>query len=156
MLFRSESRKDSSIADDYFGTRVPDPYRWLENDSSAETADWVKRQNTFTQDYLSNIPFRNTIKKRLTELFDFEKYSTPFTRGRYTYYFRNSGLQNQSALYRESPGSVAPELFIDPNTFSADGTTSMSGLSFSSDGSMVAYNLSEGGSDWQKIGRAHV
>jgi prolyl oligopeptidase len=145
-----ESRKDTSIADDYFGTRVPDPYRWLENDSSAETADWVKRQNTFTQDYLSTIPFRNTIKKRLTELFDFEKYSTPFTRGQYTYYFRNSGLQNQSALYRESPGSAAPELFIDPNTFSADGTTSMSGLSFSSDGSMVAYNLSEGGSDWQK------
>ena len=145
-----ETKKDTTVKDDYFGTVVHDPYRWLENDTSAETAAWVKAENEVTQNYLGQIPFREAIKKRYETLFNFEKYSAPFKQGKFTYYYKNSGLQNQSVLYREADGG-SPEVFLDPNTFSADGTTSLAGISFSKDGSMAAYNISEGGSDWQKL-----
>lgn len=146
-----QTRKDTTVKDTYFGTMVPDPYRWLENDTSAETAAWVKEENAVTQNYLSQIPFRDAIKARYEKLFNFEKYSAPFHQGKFMYYFKNSGLQNQSVLYREADGTTQPEEFLDPNKFSKDGTTSLAGFNFSKDGSMAAYNISEGGSDWQKI-----
>ena len=137
-------------ADDFFGTKVSDPYRWLENDTAEDTKDWVKRENTVTNAYLAQIPFRDAIKQRLTELWNYEKYSAPFKEGAYTYFFKNDGLQNQSVLYRQK-GEEQPEIFLNPNTFSADGTTSLSGLEFTKDGSMAAYTISEGGSDWNKL-----
>jgi prolyl oligopeptidase len=143
--------KDSTVKDVYFGTTVYDPYRWLENDTSAATAAWVKSQNEVTQNYLNQIPFKDAIKKRYSSLYNYEKYSAPFRQGKHTYYYKNSGLQNQSVLYREADGSTTPELFLDPNSFSKDGTTSLAGINFSKDGSMAAYNISEGGSDWQKL-----
>ena len=146
-----ETRKDTSVKDNYFGTIVPDPYRWLENDTSAETGAWVKAENEVTQGYLKQIPFRDAIHKRYESLFNYEKFSAPARHGKYNYYSKNSGLQNQSVVYRELLTGSEPELFLDPNTFSADGTTSLAGLSFSKDGSMAAYNISEGGSDWQKV-----
>lgn len=146
-----ETKKDTTVIDNYFGTAVADPYRWLENDTSAETAAWVKAQNEVTQGYLNQIPFRDAIRKRYTDIYNYEKFSAPFREGEYTYYYRNSGLQNQSVLYRESGEGTEPEVFLDPNSFSADGTTSLSGISFSKDGSMAAYNISQGGSDWQKL-----
>ena len=145
------TRKDTTVKDEYFGTAVADPYRWLENDSSKETADWVTTENEVTQNYLKEIPFRDAIKKRYENLYNYEKYSAPFREGKFIYYYKNSGLQNQSVLYREAEGSNNPELFLDPNSFSKDGTTSLAGMSFSKDGSMAAYNISEGGSDWQKL-----
>ena len=145
------TKKDTTVKDDYFGTAVADPYRWLENDTSAETAAWVKAENDVTQGYFSQIPFRDAIRKRYEKIFNYEKYSAPFRQGKHTYYYKNSGLQNQSVLYREADGSSAPDTFLDPNTFSKDGTTSLAGIAFSKDGSMAAYNISEGGSDWQKL-----
>ena len=146
-----ETKKDTTVKDNYFGTGVNDPYRWLENDTSTETAEWVKAENEVTQNYLSKIPFREAVKKRYSDLFNFEKYSAPFKQGKYTYYYKNSGLQNQYVVYRESPQNKEAEIFLDPNTFSKDGTTSLAGIAFSKDGSMAAYNISEGGSDWQKL-----
>ncbi len=145
------TKKDTTVKDSYFGTEVADTYRWLENDTSTETADWVKAQNEVTNDYLSQIPFREKIRKRYEELYNYEKYSAPFKEGKYTYYYKNSGLQNQSVLYREPEGDKEAEIFLDPNNFSKDGTTSLAGINFSKDGSMAAYNISEGGSDWQKL-----
>ncbi|HRH60205.1 MAG TPA: prolyl oligopeptidase family serine peptidase, partial [Chitinophagaceae bacterium] len=145
------TKKDTTVKDDYFGTTVYDPYRWLENDTSAETAAWVKAENEVTQNYLSQIPFRTAIKKRYETIFNYEKYSAPFKEGRFTYYYKNSGLQNQSVIYRTAPDSKEDEMFLDPNTFSADGTTSLAGMAFSKDGTIAAYNISEGGSDWQKL-----
>jgi prolyl oligopeptidase len=145
------TRKDSTVKDNYFGTEVADPYRWLENDTSDETAAWVEKQNQLTQGYLSQIAFRDAIRRRYENLFNYEKYSAPFKEGNKTYYYKNSGLQNQSVLYRESADSTEPEVFLDPNSFSKDGTTSLAGINFSKDGSMAAYNISEGGTDWQKL-----
>jgi prolyl oligopeptidase len=145
------TQKDTTVKDVYFGTTVYDPYRWLENDTSAATAAWVKSQNEVTQGYLSQIPFRDAIKKRYSELYNYEKFSAPFRQGKFMYYYKNSGLQNQGVLYREADGSTTPELFLDPNSFSKDGTTSLAGINFSKDGTMAAYNISQGGSDWQKL-----
>ncbi len=142
--------KKSDHVDTYFGTKVADPYRWLEDDRSAETEAWVKAQNKVTFAYLNKIPYRNKIKERLEELWNYEKYSAPFKRGDYTYFYKNDGLQNQSVLYRQK-GNGSPEVFLDPNKFSADGTTSLGGVSFTKDGSKVAYAISEGGSDWRKV-----
>lgn len=146
-----ETKKDTTVIDNYFGTPVADPYRWLENDTSAETAAWVKAQNEVTNGYLNQIPFRDAIRKRYTELYNYEKFYSPFKEGGFNYYYLNSGLQNHAVLYRESEEGKDREVFLDPNTFSADGTTSLSGISFSKDGSMAAYNISQGGSDWQKL-----
>jgi prolyl oligopeptidase len=136
--------------DSYFETKVSDPYRWLEDDRSPETADWVKAQNQVTFGYLSTIPYRNTIKARMEKLWNYEKVSAPFKEGKYTYYYKNNGLQNQSVLYRKDV-SGNEELFLDPNTFSKDATTSLADISFSKDGSLCAYSISEAGSDWRKV-----
>lgn len=136
--------------DVFFGTTVADPYRWLENDMAEDTKDWVQRQNKVSNAYLSKIPYRDAIKKRLTDLWNYEKFSAPFKEGQYTYFYKNNGLQNQSVLYRQK-NSGQPEVFLDPNTFSADGTTSLAGIDFTKDGSLAAYQLSEGGSDWRKV-----
>jgi prolyl oligopeptidase len=144
-----ETRKDAT-ADTYFGTTVADPYRWLEDDRSAETAAWVKAENKVTFNYLDQIPFRNAIKSRMEKLWNYERISAPFKEGDFTYYYRNNGLQNQSVLYRKDKNGKE-EVFLDPNTFSKDGTTSLSGISFNKKGNLVAYMISEGGSDWGKI-----
>lgn len=142
--------KKVEVTDNYFGTTVADPYRWLEDDMADDTKEWVKEENKVTENYLSQIPFRDAIKERLTELWNYEKYSAPFKEGEFTYFYKNDGLQNQYVLYRQK-GDQEPEAFLDPNKFSADGTTSLAGVSFSKDGSMVAYQISEGGSDWRKV-----
>lgn len=144
-----ETKKGNTI-DRYFGTSVKDPYRWLEDDRSKETENWVNSQNKVTFDYLNRIPFREKIKNRLTELWDYEKYSAPSKHGAYSYFFKNDGLQNHAVLYREKNGD-SPEIFLDPNSFSEDGTTSLGQVSFSKDGSKVAYTISQGGSDWRKV-----
>ncbi|UUC47423.1 prolyl oligopeptidase family serine peptidase [Flavobacterium cerinum] len=144
-----ESRK-TETTDTYFGSTVKDPYRWLEDDRSAETAAWVKAENKVTYDYLAQIPFRDALKARLEKLWNYEKISAPFKEGNYTYYTKNNGLQNQSVIYRKD-ASGKEEVFLDPNTFSKDGTSSLGGLDFSTDGSKVAYSISEGGSDWRKV-----
>ncbi len=144
-----ETKKcDSSTV--HFGSVVNDPYRWLEDDLSDETADWVDRQNVFTDAFLDQIPYRDSIKSRLTELRDFESITAPAKHGKYSYYYKTNGLQNQWILYRKL-GSQTEEIFLDPNKFSADGTTSLSDISFTEDGSLAAYAISEGGSDWNKI-----
>lgn len=143
-----QTRMDNTV-DTYFGTQIADPYRWLEDDRSAETAEWVKQQNNFTFGYLSKIPYRQAIKEKLEKLWNYEKIGAPFTEGDYTYYYKNNGLQNQSVLYRKDKDGKE-EVFLDPNTFSSDGTTSLGEVAFSEDGSLVAYLISEGGSDWRK------
>ncbi|SIP90369.1 prolyl oligopeptidase [Chryseobacterium sp. RU37D] len=142
--------KKGSQADAYFGTTVPDPYRDLENDSEA-TRKWVDEEVAKTQSYLSRIPFRDQIKKQLTDIWNYEKISAPFKEGDYTYYYKNDGLQAQSVLYRTNNKTKETEVFLDPNKFSEKGTTSLSQLSFNKKGNLAAYSISEGGSDWNKI-----
>ncbi|MBE3141668.1 MAG: S9 family peptidase, partial [Thermoplasmata archaeon] len=142
--------KKGDVVDTYFGTKVPDPYRWLEDDRSEETAAWVKEQNKVTFGYLEAIPYREEIKNRLEKMWNYEKYTAPFKEGDYTYFSRNNGLQNQFVVYRQK-GNGEIEIFLDPNTFSADGTTSLGEMEFSDDGSKVAWSISEGGSDWRKV-----
>ena len=144
-----ETRKDQTV-DDYFGVKVSDAYRWLEDDRSAETAAWVIAQNKVTNTYLEQIPFRNQLKTRMEQLWNYEKIGAPFTEGDFIYYFKNNGLQNQSVLYRKD-AEGKESVFLDPNTFSKDGTTSLGEISFSKDGSVLAYSISEGGSDWRKV-----
>lgn len=142
--------KKEEVKESYFGTEVEDPYRWLEADTAADTKEWVQQENEVTNNYLSQIPFRDAMKSRLEKLWNYEKYSAPFKEGKHTYYFKNDGLQNQSVLYRiKEDGS--DEVFLDPNKFSDDGTTSLAGLEFTKDGSLMAYQISEGGSDWRKV-----
>lgn len=135
--------------DTYFGTEVPDPFRWLEDDMSQQTEAWVKEQNQITFGYFDKIPFREDLKNRLEKLWNYEKLGSPFKEGDYTYFYKNDGLQNQYVVYRKK-GDADEEVFLDPNTFSEDGTTSLMGLSFTKDGSKAAYLISEGGSDWRK------
>ncbi len=138
------------IVDDYFGTKVTDNYRWLEDDKSPETENWVKAENEVTFDYLSKIPYREQLKDRLSELWNYEKIGTPFKEGDYTYFYKNNGLQNQYVLYRKNKDGKE-EVFLDPNTFSEDATTSLGAVNFTKDGNTVAYSISEGGSDWRKV-----
>lgn len=140
----------TDVFDTYFGTKINDPYRWLEDDRSAETKAWVEAENKVTQGYLSGIPFRGDIKKRLETLWNYEKFTAPFKEGVYTYFYKNDGLQNQYVLYRQKDKNK-PEVFLDPNSFSKDATTSLAGIEFTKDGSLVAYQISEGGSDWRKV-----
>ncbi|MFK8289398.1 prolyl oligopeptidase family protein [Capnocytophaga canimorsus] len=142
--------KKVEASDVYFEQTINDPYRWLEDDRSAETAEWVKAQNEVTFGYLSQIPYRDELKNRLEKLWNYEKVGAPFKEGDYTYYYKNNGLQNQSVLYRRDKQGKEEE-FLNPNTFSKDGTTSLGGMSFSKDGSLLAYLISEGGSDWRKL-----
>lgn len=148
----TETKKVDTV-DTYFGAEVPDPYRWLEDDMSDETADWVKRQNEVTFGYLDNIPFREELKQRLESLWNYEKVGAPFKEGDYTYFYKNDGLQNQYVIYRYKTGDdpSSAEVFLDPNTFSEDGTISLGGLAFSDNGKTAAYSISEGGSDWRKV-----
>ena len=138
------------VIDTLFGTAVTDNYRWLEDDRSTETENWVTAQNEVTFDYLSNIPYRGQLKSRLSEILNYERIGTPYKEGEYTYFSKNDGLQNQSVVYR-TKGNSEPEVFLDPNTFSDDATTSLGTLSFSEDGKTAAYAISEAGSDWRKI-----
>ena len=142
--------KKGDTVDVYFGHEVADPYRWLEDDRSEETAQWVKEQNELTFGYLEKIPYRNALKTRMEQLWNYERISSPFTEGENTFYYKNDGLQNQSVMYIKGKDGK-DEVFIDPNTFSKDGTTSLAGVSFSKDGKLLAYSISEGGSDWRKV-----
>ncbi len=144
------STKEVPVTDVYHDRKVEDVYRWLEDDRAADTEDWVTAQNETTFGYLEQIPFRESIRKRMELLWDYEKYSAPFTEGDYTYFYKNDGLQNQYVVYRQKDNSE-PEVFLDPNTFSEDGSTSLAGISFTKDGSLAAYSISEGGSDWRKV-----
>ncbi len=142
------------VTDDYFGNKIADPYRWLEDDRSEKTEAWVKEQNKVTEGYLSQITFRNRIKKRLTELWNFNKQSAPFKKGDYFFCYKNSGLQNQSVLSMAKKMDAKEnewQLVLDPNTLSKDGTVSLSGTSISKDCKILAYSISMAGSDWQEI-----
>ncbi len=147
-----ETKKDAR-EDSYFGTMVADPYRWLEDDNSVPTKDWVVAENKVTEEYLSKIPFRNKVKSKLEEMWNYPKYSSPFKEGEYFYYYKNDGLQNQSILYRQHGLTATPEIFIDPNSMSKDGTASVGVPSFSKNKKYAAYLEAQAGSDWQL---AHV
>src|SRR5688572_24114869 len=153
LLVACNSQKETSVSnypltkkvdsvDNYFGQKVSDPYRWLENDTTKETGEWVKSQNDVTFAYLNNISYRDKIQKRLEKVYDYERLSSPFREGEYYYFYKNDGLQNHSVLYRKKGLDGTPEIFLDPNTFSKDATTGLAGVSFTKDGSMA------------KIGRA--
>lgn len=141
----------TDVVDNYFGTQVADPYRWLEDDNSEATAAWVAAENAVTQDYLSQIPFRDAIRERLTQLWNYPKEGIPAKHGDAWYYFYNDGLQNQSVLYRTTAPGTEGEVFLDPNTLSDDGTVALSGVNFSKDGRYCAYAASASGSDWVTI-----
>lgn len=144
-----QARKVDQI-DDYQGTKVPDPYRWLEDDRSAETADWVKAQNKISFDFLEKIPFRQQFKARIEKTLNYARYSAPYRKGEWFYFSKNDGLQNQSVLYRQKGLDGTPEVVIDPNKLAADGTTRLGSFAVSKDGKYAAYTLSKGGSDWQE------
>lgn len=135
--------------DDYFGTKVADPYRWLEDDKSAETKEWVKAENAVTQTYLAKIPYRKTFQDAIEKVFNYPKYSAPFRRGEWFYFYKNDGLQNQSVLYRQKGLNGAVEEVLDPNKISPDGTTRLQLFTLSKDGNYATVGLSKGGSDWQ-------
>jgi prolyl oligopeptidase len=146
-----ESRRDATV-DDYFGTKVADPYRWLEEDASKpEVASWIEAQNKVTFAYLEKIPFRQKIKDRLMQLYNYPKYSAPARRGDYFFYTKNDGLQNQSVWYRQKGLDGTPEVLLDPNKLSADGTTKLGQFALSKDGSYLGYGVSQGGSDWSDV-----
>jgi prolyl oligopeptidase len=140
-----------TVTDDYFGTKVEDPYRWLEDDNAEATKKWVVEQNKVTSAYLSKIPFRDKIEARLEKLWNYPKSGAPFKKGEWYYYYKNSGLQNQSVLYRTKDLKAEPEVFLDPNTLSKEGIVALNGLSFSKSGKLLAYSLSKAGSDWTEI-----
>ncbi|MGD0711171.1 MAG: prolyl oligopeptidase family serine peptidase [Bacteroidales bacterium] len=142
--------KKVDTVDNYFGTKVPDPYRWLENDKSEETAAWVKAENAVTFDYLGKIPFREKIKERLTKIWNFPKYGIPFKQGKHYFFYKNDGMQNQSVLYIQDGLDGAPRMFLDPNKLSTDGTVALAELSVSNDGKYLGYMTSKGGSDWNE------
>ncbi len=147
-----ETKKVDAV-DVYFGTEMPDPYRWLEDDRSPETEAWVKAENKVTFGYLNKIPYREDIKQKLEKIWNYEKIGAPFKKGDYTYFYKNDGLQNQYVIYRykTSDDPSTASVFLDPNTFSKDGTTSLGGVNFSKNGKILAYSISEGGSDWRKV-----
>jgi len=144
--------KKGNQIDVYHNIEVADPYRWLEDDLSEETAEWVAAQNKVTFGYLDKIPFRKQLKNRIKTLLDYEKVSAPFKEGKYEYFFKNDGLQDHSVCYRSKIGTEdEPEVFLDPNTFSDDGTVALVSTYFTKDGSLMGYTITEGGSDWRKV-----
>ncbi|SFC97535.1 prolyl oligopeptidase family serine peptidase [Algibacter pectinivorans] len=143
--------KTVDVTDSYFGAEVKDPYRWLEDDRSLETKTWVETQNEVTNAYLDKIPHRAQLKNRLETLWNYEKISAPFKEGDFIYFSKNDGLQNQDVIYRKQNENSQAEVFLDPNTFSKDGTISLGAISFSKSGKFLAYTISEGGSDWRKV-----
>ncbi|HEY5367822.1 MAG TPA: prolyl oligopeptidase family serine peptidase [Hanamia sp.] len=145
--------KKTDQEDNYFGTTVKDPYRWLEDDNSAETKAWVKEENKVTEDYLSKIPFRQKIKDKLKEMWNYPKYGAPFKEGDYYYFYKNDGLQNQAVLFRQKGLNATPEVFLDPNKLSKDGTVAIGTVSFSRNSKYVVYYEAQTGSDWED---AHI
>lgn len=143
--------KKVDTTDTYFGTNIPDPYRWLEDDKSAETGEWVKAQNKVTFGYLAAIPFRDKIKERLTKIWNFAKVSAPFKKGKNYFFYKNDGIQNQSVLYVQEGLNGTPKVLLDPNTLATDGTASLGGLAVSKDGKYLAYSINRAGSDWSEI-----
>ncbi|MEW6468917.1 MAG: prolyl oligopeptidase family serine peptidase [Bacteroidota bacterium] len=150
-LVYPKTRKDTTVVDDYFGVKVADPYRWLEDDNSKETGEWVKLQNEVTYGYLGKIAYRDKIKKRLTEIWNYEKVSTPWKKGKYYFFSKNNGVQNQSVLYVQEGLDGTPRVLLDPNTMDAAGTTSLGSTSVREDGKYMAYTVSKSGSDWSQI-----
>jgi len=161
MLFACEQKQESLVTypiakkidqtDAFFGVEVKDPYRWLEQIDEPDVQEWIKAENEATFSYLEKIPYRDKIKERLTQLWDYEKISAPNIHGDFVYYYKNDGLQNQYVLYRKKEGSEEESIFLDPNKLSEDGTTSLAGTAFTKDGSLFAYSISKGGSDWREI-----
>lgn len=149
--FQYPKTKKVDVTDNYFGADVADPYRWLEDDNSEETKEWVRQQNEVTFSYLNSIPHKAKLKQRITELYNYPKYSNPTKEGGQYYYYKNDGLQNQSVIYRQATLESEPEIFLDPNKLSDDGTVALKGLSFSKDGKLCAYSVGSGGSDWSEI-----
>lgn len=150
LQYPKTTKRDHS--DTYFGTEVADPYRWMEQDTAIAVKEWVGEQNKVTFGYLSQIPFREKVKDRLTKLMNYPKYGAPFRAGKNWFFYKNDGLQNQSVLYIQRGSLEAkPELFLDPNKLSADGTTSLSGTAFDKEGKYFAYSISKAGSDWREI-----
>ena len=145
-----KAAKDGTV-DEYFGTKVADPYRWLENDTSAQTAAWVEAENKVTNAYLAKIPFRGKLLKRLTELSNYERISAPRKRHGKWYFYKNDGLQNQSVMYVMDKLGGEPRVFLDPNKLSTDGTVALKGVYFSNNGKYAAYTISRSGSDWEEI-----
>ncbi len=145
------STKKVDQTDDYHGTKVADPYRWLEYDTAQDVKEWVEAQNKVTFGYLEKIPFRNKIKERLTDIFNYPKYSSPFRAGEYYFFSKNDGLQNQSVIYYQKGIDGKPEVFLDPNKMSDDGTAAVSLMGFSKDKKYVAYTVNQSGSDWQTM-----
>lgn len=145
-----ETRKEN-VVDDYFGTKVSDPYRWLEDDNSTETKAWVHEQNKVTQQYISQIPYRNQIRDRIRELYNYPRESTPYRNGEYYFYTRNEGLQPRSVFYYKKGINGTPQVLVDPNALNAQGTSAVNLAGFSNDKKYVAYTVSESGSDWQNI-----
>lgn len=143
--------KKGDVTDDYFGTKIADPYRWMENDTSKEVADWVKAENELTQSYLSKISFRGKMKEELTRIWNFPKYSVPFREGEWYFFFKNDGLQNQSVLYDRKGLDGDPAVLLDPNKLSEDGTVALNDISPSHDGKYLAYSIARSGSDWNEI-----
>ncbi len=143
--------KKGDVKDTYFGTVVNDPYRWLEDDNSPETAEWVKTQNELTFSYLNKLPYREQIRKRLTELWDYQKFGTPFKEAGKYFFYKNNGLQNQSVLYTTSDQTKEPSVLLDPNTLSADGTAALTSIEISNDGKYLMYQGARSGSDWNEI-----
>lgn len=137
--------------DVYHNTKVEDPYRWLENDNSNETKNWVKEENKVTESYLASIPYRDRVRKRLEELWNYPRYSSPFKKGEYYYFFKNDGLQNQAIMYRQRGLDGAPEEFLNPNTLNREGIAALGSYSFSKSGKYFAYSIAEAGSDWQEV-----
>jgi prolyl oligopeptidase len=144
-----QTRK-TDVKDDYHGTSIADPYRWLEDDNSTDTKEWVTEENTLTQSYLAKIPFRDAIKKRLEVLWNYPRIGAPFKKGDWYYFYKNDGLQNQAILYRHKSLDAPAEVFIDPNKFSANGTVALGSVAFSKDAKHVAYLIAKAGSDWQQ------
>ena len=143
--------KKTDTTDVYFGQAVSDPYRWLEDDNSDETAEWVTEENTITNEYLSAIPFREQLRKRLTDIWNYPKYGVPFKKGVHFFFFKNDGIQNQSVLYIQNALDGEPEVLLDPNQLSEDGTVALAGMGISKNGKYLAYSIARGGSDWNEI-----
>src|SRR5947207_11547159 len=143
--------RKGDVVDDYHGTKVADPYRWLEDVDSPETRGWVEAENRVTFAYLERIPERERIRRRLTELWDYPKFGAPFKKGGRYFFFKNSGLQNQAVLYTQATLTAEPRELLDPNMLSADGTVALSTLSVSEDGRLLLYSTSGSGSDWQEF-----
>ena len=140
-----------AVSDTYFDTTISDPYRWLEDDYSNKTKAWVTKQNAFTNAYMHRIPYRRKIEKRLTEIWDYPSQGMPFKKGDKYYYYKNDGLQNQSVLYVQDTPNSAGNVFLDPNSFSSDGTIALGGTYFSNDNKYMGYSINIAGSDWQEF-----